>query len=119
MATDYHDYAVLQTNLLAVSDELNAMAASVGAARQVLEYDSDRRKRALALTAAPLLAAGESATAADTMARASDVYRKAMAELAAQYKVAQEINCAWEAKKIQFETNRSLLSAHKTTLANI
>jgi hypothetical protein len=119
MRPDAHDYAELQTRLVGAADALAAMTKDVASARQIVEYDSDRRKRALAVAALPFLVAEYSSSAADTSARASDTYAKAMAKLAGEFRTAQEVIAEWEAKKILFETSRSLLSAHKITIANV
>ena len=119
MRPDAHDYAELQTRLVAAADDLAAMTKDVGASRQIVEYDSDRRKRALAVAAVPFLAAGESASAAEMQARASKDYATAMGKLSRDYTTAQTVIAEWEAKRILFETSRSLLSAHKITIANV
>lgn len=82
---DHTDISALTEQLLRASDELAAMTEHVAQARQVLEYDSDLRKRALATSVREHLIAGESAAAAETYGRASIGYGEALDKLKAGY----------------------------------
>ncbi len=95
------------------------MAPTVATARHVREYDSDRRKRCLAVAALPLLKAGLSATAADTEARASEAYQSAMKQLGIEFVAAEKTLAEWDAIKIQVEVARSLLSLQKSQMQNL
>lgn len=114
---DFSDVVALQKRLMQAADKLSAMAASVAQARQVREYDSDRRRRCLAIAAKPLLLAGESSAAADTEARASEPYAQAMKQLGAELAAAEKVIAEWEATKIMWESARSLLSMSKSQMA--
>lgn len=109
----YSDVAALQKRLVEAADRLSALVPELAKARQVREYDSDRRKSALATVAAPLLRAGESAAAAEMEARASDNYRKAMKAIAGDLLVAERVIAEHEAVKIQWESARSLLAMQR------
>lgn len=118
-AADYSETMALQRRLTHAADTLSANADSVALARQVREYDSDRRRRCLAIAAAPLIAAGASSAAADTEARASEVYAKAMKQLAEQLLAAEKTLALWEATKIQVEVARSLLAMQRDSMRNL
>lgn len=110
--TDYSDIAELQKRMIEITDQISNMSSEVGKARHITSYDSDRRKRALALAAAPLLANNSSA-AAETLARASETYHKSMAELTAQNLAAERTIAQWEALRIQWESVRSMLAIER------
>lgn len=110
------DLGELARQLTEASERLSEMAADVGAAKHVLEYDGDRRKRVLAIAANPLLAAGSSSVAADTEARASEPYHKAMQQLGREHEAACKVVAEWEAAKIKVDVARSLLSMEKTKI---
>jgi len=115
MIIDYDEIARFQKRLLEASERLDSMTNGVALARQVVEYDSDRRKKALAMEVAPLI--GEmSAVAAEVVGRASPRYARAMGELAKQYESAQRVMAEWEAAKIAFEAARSVLSVGKESM---
>lgn len=119
MKADFSETAELQQRLTGAADALSAMTGDVAIARHVREFDSDRRRRALAIAAAPLLKAGLSSAAADTEARASEVYAAAMKQLGKEFLAAETALAEWEARKIQFECARSLLSMTKATFQNL
>jgi hypothetical protein len=119
MSADFSDGQTLQDRLTLAADKLSSMTGDVAVARQVVNFDSDRRKRALAIAAAPLLAAGNTNAGADTEARASGVYAAAMKQLGEQYAAAEKVLAEWEATKIQFECARSLLSAQKAAMQSL
>lgn len=116
---DFSDVAALQKRLMQAADKLSTMAASVAQARQVREYDSDRRRRCLAVAALPLLTAGASSAAADTEARASEPYAAAMKQLGAELAAAEKVIAEWEAVKIQWESARSLLAMQRDLSRNL
>ena len=67
-----------QKRLAQASQEINQLAPMFGLAKQVIDYDSDRRKNLLAKYARQHIQAGESATAADRLARADPEYLAAL-----------------------------------------
>jgi hypothetical protein len=98
---------------------MSAMSASVGAAKHVIEYDGDRRKTALARSMAVSLAAGCSAAKADSGARASDGYAKAMTAIGKQHQAALTEVERYQCLKLQWETARSLLSMQKEAVKHL
>lgn len=119
MKADFSETLEMQQKLTWAADAMTAMAGEVAVARQVREYDGDRRKRCLALAAIPLLKSGASSAAADTEARASEVYSEAMKQLGNQLVAAEKVIATWEATKVQWESARSLLSMSKATFQNL
>lgn len=113
-AADWSDIAELQKRILEASDNIANMTEDAGKARHILEYDSDRRKRALANAMVGPLKLDESASAAEAYARASDGYKKEMTKLGNEHQAAEEVVCKWEAEKIKWETARSLLAMCRT-----
>lgn len=118
-SADYSTIEAISERLIESSDVLGHMADKVAKARQVREYDSDRRKRALSCSVADFLKSGESATAAEHKARASDSYAEMMKSRGAELAAAEAVILEWEAAKIKWETARSLLSVQKSLVAHL
>jgi hypothetical protein len=100
------------TQIAALSDEL-------ADAKQILEFDGDRRKRALSEVVAVLLDAGESAVAAEHKGRASEAYRNALIHLGTQSRDAHRVVERANALKVQWETARSILSLERIKIQMI
>lgn len=120
-ASDYSDIETLSESLMEVSNMLTAMAKTAAAARQIREYDSDRRKRALSLAVRDAMHASPnlSATAAEHIARASESYGAAITALATELRNAEGALSEWDAMKVRFESLRSLLSIQKQIVTNL
>lgn len=116
---DYGECAELQKRLLTAVATLERLAPEVALARHVVSYDSDRRKRCLAVVAAPLLAAGSSSAAAETEARASELYTASMKQLGAEYVSAEKAVTEWEATRIKIDVLRSLLAMQRDSMKNL
>ncbi len=110
---DWSDTAALQQRMIESVQEMERIAPEVGMAKHVLEYDSDRRKQALARAMRAALAGGESAAKAEAEARASDGYAKELSQLGVEQKMAEQTLKEWEVLKIKWETARSLLSMQR------
>lgn len=117
--SDWSDVAILQKKMADTCDAINLMAGDVGLARHVLEYDSDRRKRALARAMVPALAGGDSAAKAEAEARASEIYTKELNQLAKEHTSAEQAIVAWEAAKLQWETARSLMAMQRESVRHL
>lgn len=117
--SDFSDILELQQRLTQAADALEAMAGDEAMARYVIEYDHERRKRCLAVVMTPLIKSGSGVAAAEADARASELYHSAMTQLGKELVAAQKTHCQWEARKIQWETARSLLSMQKSTMQNL
>lgn len=120
-ASDFTDINQLSESLMESSNLLQSMAQGVAKARQIREYDADRRKRALSLAVRDALNAAPdmSATAAEHKGRASEGYASTMQQLSAELRSAEQALTEWEAAKIRFESLRSLLSIQKQLVSNL
>lgn len=118
-SADYSTIEQISERLVEASSALGLMAERVAKAKQVKEYDSDRRKRALSVVVASRLSFGESATAAEHQARATEAYAEMMKTHAEQLASAETVIAEWDALKIKWETARSLLSVQKSLVANL
>jgi hypothetical protein len=115
-ALDGNDLADVQRRLLDLAEQIRAIAPQVADARQVREYDSDRRKRVLSLAMQSFLQAGDSHAKADALARATDGYGSALDTLAAQLADAEHVIALDSALRIQWESMRSIQSMMKANL---
>jgi hypothetical protein len=98
---------------------MEQLADDVGSARTVIEYSSDRRKRALARGCAAALAGGESVAKAEAEARASESYGKELEVLQKQHEAAEQTILRWEVNKLAWSTAQSLLSFQKETVRHL
>lgn len=117
-----HDSSVIATIEQRMKDctrRLHALAPMVGSAKQVREWSADMRKMALSIEMAKHLKSGESAAAAECLARASDAYAGQMATLATQYAEAEKTLAQWTAEQASFDACRSLLSMQKETMRQL
>lgn len=104
--------------MLETSDELCRMSDDVAKARQVREWDSERRKAALSSQVAPLLAT-LSVSSAEHSARADVRYHSIMARLQLELLSAEKVITRWEALKIKWDSLRSCLSSSKHIAENV
>lgn len=118
-AADYSTIEAISARLIEASDALGNMTERVAKARQIRDYDSDRRKRALSCAVVDFLKGGESAAAAEHKARASESYGEMMKARAKDLATAEIVIAEWDAEKIKWETARSLLSVQKSLVANL
>ena len=96
--------------------ELVVMSNDFADSKQIIAYDSDRRKQALAASVNIFLDSGESAAAAEYRARGGIPYAENLTALAAQYNAALRVIEKYEATKILWESSRSLLSVEKAKI---
>ena len=116
---DHTESVKITERMKSSTRKLHQLAAQMGAARQIKEYDSDRRRQILAIEVVKSLKAGESAAAADAIGRASDAYKTNLEALAKQYEAAESTIAQWNAEQCSFEAARSLLSFSKETMRNL
>lgn len=116
---DWSDMAALQKRMANSVTALAGMASDVGMAKHILEYDSDRRKRALARAMAAPLAGDSSVSKAEAEARASESYAKELMQLGKEHAVASQTIQEWDALKLIWETCRSLISMHKESIRHL
>lgn len=119
LTADYSTIEGISKALVKASDELALMADAVARARQIRDYDSDRRKRALSMAVRDFLLQGESATASEYKARASESYGEMMKQTGLDLLKAEKTIADYEAVKIRWETARSLLSTQKQIIGNL
>lgn len=91
-------------------------AGGYGNAKQVREYDSDRRKQLLAKCAKPFIANGDSNAVAETKARSGDAYAIELDKLADSYAAAETTIALYDAASVSFDAARSLLSMAKSQM---
>ena len=110
--TDHSDVIAIQKRLKTASAELNnpASVSLYAQARQVISYDSDRRKNLLARYMVPHLKSGESATAAEAYARAHEAYEAEFQVQAEELQTAEGVIAKRRATETSWESARSLLS---------
>jgi len=96
--------------------ELHKLAPLVGVAKQVRQYDSDRRRNLLAKFMRPHIKNGETSTAAETLARSTEAFQVGFNELAQELETSEATIAKWDAMFASFEASRSLLSMQKTTM---
>lgn len=120
-ALDYTDLTVLSQQLLEVTEQLLSNATAVGTARQIREFNSDQRKRALALAVRDVLALKPdlSATAAESQARTQDGYGATMVRLRDELRSAEVAIAENDALRAKHDSLRSLLSFQKTLTNNL
>ena len=117
--SDHSEIEVIQKRLENAVREIRNMTMAVGHAKQVRDYDSDRRKNILAAATVPFLKAGHSAASAEMEARAFLAASSGLDELAAQREDAEKTIARWDAAFCTYEAARSLLSMAKETLSTI
>ena len=110
---------MIQKRLENAVREIRNMTVMVGHAKQVRDYDSDRRKTLLARCMLPYLKGGASAAAAEVDGRADPQYKLELDLLAQQREDAEKTIAKWDAAFCTYEAARSLLSMAKTTLSTI
>lgn len=109
---DSNEIMELSHRLDAVVTELDRMVNAVATARQVREYNSELRKNLLARYTARLLHEN-SATAAETLARANCDYQSDMEQLKVVYETAERHLARWDVLFAKLEASRSALSLAK------
>lgn len=116
---DHSDSQRIAERMKDSTRKLHELAAQVGRAKQIREYDSDRRKSILSIEVVKALKDGESATAAEHIGRASQAYQTKLTALAEQYEEAEIIIAKWVAEQASFDAARSLLSFSKATMSEL
>jgi len=106
---DHSVTASIEKRLKTASREINQLAPLLGQAKQVLSFESDRRKNLLAKYAAKHLA-DESAAAAEQLARADPAYLSDLEVLAGEVQTAYGVIAKNDALHCTWESARSLLA---------
>lgn len=119
MLTDFSDIQALQSAIYGCCDTLEQMRDEYAAARQVVEFSSERSKSALAGEQAIQLEAGKGVGAAEVYARQSEAYRQAMTAIAKQYEAAQAVIAKWHIQQSKLDALRSILSTQKALVKEL
>ena len=118
-APDHSDIAMIEKRFKEAARKMHSMMGDVGSSITIIDYDGDRRKSLLSTYAVKHIAAGESAAAADTLARADEAYRKELASQSDAYETAQIKRKEYENEYLSWETARSLLARQRETLKTL
>ncbi len=113
---DSRDISEVEQRLRSCSKRLHQLAPQVGAAKQIRQYDTDRRKNLLAKYVVRALKEGHSATAAEAYGRSDEGYQVALEAIGAQYEHAEKVIAEWDSEFASFEAARSLLSMAKESM---
>jgi hypothetical protein len=115
-APDYHEIKKIEEAMKTAALNLHKMEGPVASAITIVDYDSDRRKSLVARYAVKHIKNGESAAAADTLARADEAYIAELNGLRDAYELAQTVRKQDENERLSWETGRSLLARQRKTL---
>jgi hypothetical protein len=119
MSDSFH-IAVIEKRFMAAAKKIQDLSLSVGMAKTVRAYDSDRRKRILAVEVVKALKDGaSSATEAEHQARASEPYQASMKRLYDELEHAEKIIAEYDAAQCAWDTSRSLLSLQRESLRTL
>lgn len=111
---DYSDLNRATHELQTLVDQMFDMTDEVADARTAIEYDSERKKNALAVATIRAFKDGsKSATHAEVMARASDAYQMEIAEIKRDYATADRVRLKYMALNVKIDALRTLISAMK------
>lgn len=111
--SDWGEVSELQSKMVKSVEALSRMAGDVGMAKTVIEYDSDRRKKALARGMAAPLAGGAAVSKAEAEARCSEAYAKELDQLCREHQAATTVLAEHEVLKLQWSTCQSLLAMER------
>lgn len=116
---DHSDVLRAQKSLTGALKKLHALAPELGMARQVIEYDSDRRKSLLAKYMVKHLRNGDSSASSEAQARSDESYIKELDCLAEICKTAHSVRADWDATYASWESARSVLAMQRETLKTL
>jgi hypothetical protein len=118
-APDHDTVREIERRFKKAARRLHELEGDVATAITVIDYDKDRRKALLARYAKKHIDAGESAAAAETLARADKTYDEEFQQLFSQYELAQRVRKEYENEHISWETGRSLLARQRETMRTL
>ncbi len=117
--SDWSDVAGLQAKMVESIEAMQQLADETGTARTILEFSSDRRKRALARACAAALAGGESVAKAESQARADEAYGKELSVLQREHEAAEQTIAKWDVLKITWSGAQSLLAMQRESVKHL
>jgi hypothetical protein len=106
----------IEDRLKSSTKTLHMLAPLVGAAEQVIEFNSDQRKNVLAGEAKRYIERGEGAANSENLARSSPIYLEKLKALEIAFAEAQRVKYEWKATMCSFEAARSLLARQRETM---
>lgn len=109
----YDDLAAAQAGMIEAIARMEWLIAPVGKAKAVREMHSEMCRMALADAAFPFLMAGDSASAAETKARASDGYKTKMRERFKTLEAAEAMIAQFTCAQAKWESQRTNASIEK------
>lgn len=118
-APDHEEIHRVEKRFKLAARKMHELEGEMGMALTILEYDSDRRKALVARYAVKHIKHGESASAADTLARADPLYEAEFKTMAEVYEQAQLTKKMYENEEKSWETARSLLARQRETLRTL
>ena len=113
---DSADLAAIEQRMEDARIYLRNHAEKYGQARQIVAYDSDRRKQTLAKIMRAFINNGDSNAVAETKARSQDDYALALDKLAEQLAAAETAIALYDAAEVSFKAAQSLLSMAKAQI---
>ncbi len=114
--TDNHDISQVETRLKDATRRLHQLAPMVGSAKQIRNYDGDRKKNLLAKYVVRALKEGHSATAAEAYGRSDEAYQTELEGLSKQYEGAERTIAEWDAEMCSHDAARSLLAMNRESM---
>lgn len=113
---DHSEIRAIEKRITETVAALQKLVPDYASARQVIDYDSDRRKQLLARHTSPCLIAGNTAAMADALARDCTLYCDGLDKLSESLKSAYEVQARWQALMARLDAARSLLAVSRETL---
>lgn len=118
---DHSTVEEIQHRLIEQCEAMDSLVEKVAKARQIQDYDSDRRKNTLATFVCAEMdkEKGLSVSMAEHRARCSRGYEDRMRSLVQDALAAETDIAQWEVHKLRWETARSLLSIQKQLVRDL
>lgn len=116
---DHSDQRKIEERLKKACRNLHLLGPEIGKAKQIIDYDSDRRKNLLARYTVRHLKNGESAAAAEVYARADEAYQAEFKSYEEISETAHTTRAKYDAEFCSFDAARSLLAIQRETLRTL
>jgi hypothetical protein len=113
---DHSEIKRYQKRMMDACKNLHSMAVPMGNARQLIDFDSDKRKSILAKYMVPFLKTGDSAKAAEAAARASGSYLSEVEDWNKKIEDAYVVRFKWDCENMSFACAQSLLAVEREIL---
>jgi|ERR1044072_513402 hypothetical protein len=113
---DHTEIIEIEKRIKTALARMTALAAHVGAARQVKEFSTDQRKNALAVEVTRYIQRGESVAASETLGRSSPLYLEKLKKLEEDYKQAETVLAEWQITMTKIDSYRSMLAMIRETM---